>query len=334
MLTRRLGNSDLELTTVGLGTWAIAGGDWKFGWGPQDESAAMAAIVRAVELGINWIDTAPVYGNGRSEELVGRALQQIPANEHPFIATKCGRIFQPDGEIKGCLHRASLVAECEASLRRLRVETIDLFQIHWPDPDQDLEEGWQTLSELAHQGKIRYAGVSNCSADQLRRLLPIHPPASLQPPYSLLDRRIEQETMAFCRENGIGIVAYSPMAKGLLTGAFDQKRADALPPDDHRSRDPKFQEPLLGINLQFVEMLTPIAARHGHSVAQLAIAWVLQRAEITAAIVGARHPQQIEQTVPAAQWQLSREECEQIEQALAVRDRAMQELGPIDSGRV
>ena len=184
------------------------------------------------------------------------------------------------------MKRESLIAECEASLRRLRVETIDLYQIHWPDPDQDLEVGWQTLSELVQQGKIRYPGVSNCSVEQLRRLLPIHPPASLQPPYSLLDRRIEQEAMAFCRENGIGIVAYSPMAKGLLTGTFNQQRAAALPPDDHRSRDPKFQQPLLGINLRFVETLMPIAAHHGHSVPQLAIAWVLQHAEVTAAIVG------------------------------------------------
>ena len=334
MQTRQLGNSPLRLTTVGLGTWAIAGGAWKFGWGPQDESAAVAAIVRGVDLGINWIDTAAVYGDGRSEELVGRALQQIERSRRPLVATKCGRIVQPDGEIIGCLKPASLRAECESSLRRLRVEAIDLYQIHWPDPDEDLEQAWETLADLVREGKLRCIGVSNFALPQLRRLQGIHPPASLQPPYNLLERKIEDEILDFCREHQIGIVAYSPMAKGLLTGAFDQQRAASLPADDHRSRDPKFQQPLLQINLQLVEALAPIAAQHDRSVAQLAIAWVLRRPEITSAIVGTRHPQQIETTAAAADWQLSPEDEQQIQQALEQRERALQELGPQEPGRV
>ena len=334
MQTRPLGTSTLQFTTVGLGTWAIAGGGWKFGWGPQDETAALAAIRRGVELGINWIDTAAAYGNGRSEELVGRALQQLPASDRPLVATKCGRIFQPDGEIIGCLKRDSVIAECEASLRRLQLDAIDLYQIHWPDPEEDLEEGWSTLAELVKQGKIRWAGVSNCSVDQLRRLQPIHPVASLQPPYNLLDRQIEDATLAFCQEHEIGVVAYSPMGKGLLTGAFDRSRAAALDSDDHRSRDPKFRDPLLSINLQLVEGLRPVAARHGKSVAELAIAWVLRRPEVTSAIVGARRPEQIEQTASAADWQLLPEDLAQIQQALDQRDHALRELGPLDAGRV
>lgn len=334
MQTRPLGNSTLQFTTIGLGTWAIAGGGWKFGWGPQDETAALAAIRRGVELGINWIDTAAAYGNGRSEELVGRALQQLPASDRPLVATKCGRIFQPDGEITGCLKRDSVIAECEASLRRLQLDAIDLYQIHWPDPEEELEEGWATLAELVKQGKVRWAGVSNCSVDQLQRLQPIHPVASLQPPYNLLDREIEDATLAFCHEHGIGVVAYSPMGKGLLTGAFDRSRAAALESDDHRSRDPKFCDPLLSVNLQLVERLRPVAERHGKSIAELAIAWVLRRPEVTSAIVGARRPEQIEQTASAADWQLLPEDLAQIQQALDQRDHALRELGPLDSGRV
>ena len=306
---------------------------WKFGWGPQDESIAVSAIVRGVELGINWIDTAAVYGDGRSEELVGRALQQIDRSRRPLVATKCGRIVQPDGDIIGCLKRSSLRAECEASLRRLQVETIDLYQIHWPDPDEDLEEAWETLADLVRQGKVRHIGVSNCTVSQLSRLQAIHPLASLQPPYSMLDRKIENQTLDFCRQHQIGIVAYSPMAKGLLTGTFDRQRAASLPADDHRSRDPKFQPPLLDINLQLVEALVPIAARNQRSVAQLAIAWVLRRPEITSAIVGTRRPEQIEAIAPVADWQLSSEDQQQIQLALEQHQRALQPLGPLEPGR-
>ena len=326
MQTRQLGNTDLRLTTIGIGTWAIAGGAWKFGWGAQDDSAAVAAIVRGIELGSNWIDTAAVYGDGRSEELVGRALQQLDPQRRPLVATKCGRIVQPDGEITGCLKPASLAAECEASLRRLKLETIDLYQIHWPDPDADLELGWTALAQLVQQGKVRYLGLSNCSVAQLRRLEAIHPIASLQPPYNLLERQIEHETLDYCAQRQIGIVAYSPMAKGLLTGAFDRQRAASLPADDHRSRDPKFREPLLGINLQLVAALAAVAARKQCTVAQLAIAWVLRRPEVTSAIVGVRHPQQIEATAPAADLQLSADDQRAIDQALQQRDAALAKL--------
>jgi aryl-alcohol dehydrogenase-like predicted oxidoreductase len=332
--TRQLGATDLQLTTIGLGTWAIGGGAWKFGWGHQDEATAIAAIVRGVELGINWIDTAAVYGDGRSEELVGRALQQIDRSRRPLVATKCGRIFRPNGEIFGRLKRSSLLAECEASLRRLQLETIDLYQIHWPDPDEDIEEAWETLADLVRQGKVRCIGVSNFSVSQLRRLQAIHPPASLQPPYNMLDRKIEDQLLDFCGEHQIGIVAYSPMAKGLLTGAFDRQRVASLPANDHRSRDPKFQQPLLEINLQLVEALAPIAARSQRSVAELAIAWVLRRPEVTSAIVGVRRPQQIEATLSATDWQLTVEDQQQIQQALERRQQALRELGPLDTGRV
>jgi aryl-alcohol dehydrogenase-like predicted oxidoreductase len=316
---RRLGNSDVELTTIGLGTWAIGGGDWKFGWGPQDEDAAVEAIVRGVELGINWIDTAAVYGKGRSEELVARALKRISPSQRPVVATKCGRIIQPDGNIIGVLKRQSVLAECEASLKRLQVESIDLYQLHWPDPDVDIEEAWSTLIDLKRQGKVRHIGVSNHSPRQMARLQDMHPIASLQPPYSMLARDIEAETLACCREQGIGVVCYSPMCKGLLTGQFSRQRAAQLDPSDHRTRDPRFQSPLLDENLDFVESLKPLANRVGRSVAQLAIAWTLRRPEVTSAIVGVRRPDQIESTAPAGDWRLPTDLIAEIERLLPAR---------------
>jgi aryl-alcohol dehydrogenase-like predicted oxidoreductase len=335
MLARRtLGKSRLSFTTIGIGTWAIGGGEWRFGWGPQDEAEAIAAIVHGVEQGINWIDTAPVYGDGRSEELVGKALRELGSERRPYVATKCGRIIQPDGSVTGRLTADSIRAECEASLRRLGVDAIDLYQIHWPDPENDIEAAWETMVQLKSEGKLREIGVSNFSVPQLERLQAIHPVASLQPPYSMLARGIEDETLPFCGQTGIGIVAYSPMCKGLLTGAFSKQRAAALPETDHRSRDPKFQEPLLTVNLQLVERLQPIAERHGHSLAELAIAWCLRRPEVTSAIVGARRPAQIDSTVGAANWQLSDEDQSQIEAALVERQTAIDALGNVDPGRV
>ncbi len=334
MQTRTLGTTPLQFSTVGIGTWAIGGGDWMFGWGPQDETEAIRAITTGVALGINWIDTAPVYGAGRSEEIVGKALAEIPANERPYVATKCSRIFQADGTIKGVLKPDSIRAECEESLRRLQVDAIDLYQLHWPDPDQDIEEGWQTLIELREQGKVRQIGVSNHSAAQMRRLQPLHPVASLQPPYNMLARGIEAETLPYCGEQKIGVICYSPMGKGLLTGAFDKARASSLPESDHRSRDPKFQEPLIDVNLRLVDQLKPIAQQRGRTLAQLAIAWVLCRPEVTGAIVGARKPEQIQDTAPAGDWQLSKDEVQQIELLLHQREEQLQLLGPVDSGRV
>ena len=333
MRTKKLGKTDLEFTRVGLGTWAIGGGDWKFGWGPQDEQDAIDAITRAIELGVNWIDTAPVYGNGRSEELVGRALKLIPG-EKPLVATKFGRIIQADGTISAMIKRESVIAECEASLRRLGVDTIDLYQMHWPDPDSDIEEAWQAMCDLKQQGKVRHIGVSNHNVSQLARLQAIHEVASLQPPYSMIAADIEDEILPYCGEQQIGVVCYSPMCKGLLTGKFDKARAESLPDSDHRSRDPKFNEPLLSINLQLAEGLKQIATTADRSVAQLAIAWTLRRSEVTAAIVGARTPGQIEGTATAGDWELSAETVAKIEELLTHRSEAIARLGPIDSGRV
>ncbi len=316
METRPLGASGLKFTTVGLGTWAIGGGDWQFGWGRQDEDEAVAAVVRAVEMGINWIDTAPVYGAGRSEELVGRALRSLGSGRRPLVATKCGRISEADGSISWRLTPESVRAECEASLRRLGVEAIDLYQMHWPDPEPDIEAGWATMAELKRAGKVRHIGVSNYSVDQLQRIQPIAPVESLQPPYNMLRREVEAALLPFCAEHKIGVVAYSPMGKGLLTGKFSPDRAEALEPSDHRSRDPNFAQPRLAIHLELVDGLRQIAAAAGRDAAQLAIAWVLRRPEVTSAIVGARRPQQIEETAPAGDWRLSDSQLAAIDMLL------------------
>ena len=333
MQTRRLGNTDLSLTTVGLGTWAIGGGDWKFGWGPQDEKDALDAISRAIDLGINWIDTAPVYGNGNSEELVGKALQKM-GGDRPIVATKFGRVIQGDGSIDAMIKRESIISECEDSLRRLGVEAIDLYQMHWPDPDSDIEEAWSTMCDLKQQGKVRNIGVSNHNVSQLKRLQAIHPVASLQPPYSMITPSVEDTILPYCDEQQIGVVCYSPMCKGLLTGKFDKARAESLPDSDHRSRDPKFSEPQLGLNLELAEGLAGIATSEGCSVAELAIAWTLRRPEVTSAIVGARSPQQIEGTAGAANLNPSSEVFDRIEALLQTRRQKLDALGPIDSGRV
>ena len=318
MQLRQLGTDGPQLSVIGLGTWAMGGGDWKFGWGDQDESAAVAAVLRAVELGINWVDTAAVYGEGQSELVVGRALKQLPPAQRPFIATKCGRVPQGNGEIGKCLRRSSIIAECEASLQRLQVECIDLYQLHWPEPDEEIEEGWQTLVDLKVQGKVREIGVSNHSVSQLQRLIPIHPIRSQQPPYSMIARGIESELLPFCQQQGIGVICYSPLGKGLLTGAFSAARVSSLSAKDHRSRDPRFQPPLLEKHLALVESLKQIAADLGWTLSELAIAWTLRRPEVTSAIVGARSPQQIEQTASAGSRILDAASCSAIEAALGL----------------
>ena len=333
MRTSQIGNTDLEFTRVGLGTWAIGGGDWKFGWGPQDEDEAVATIPRAVELGVNWIDTAPIYGIGRSEELVGKALKQL-SGDRPYIATKFGRIGQPDGSISAVIRRDSIVAECEASLRRLEIDCIDLYQMHWPDPESDIEEAWQTMVDLKQQGKVRHIGVCNHNVAQLKRLQAIHPVASLQPPYSMIVPNVEEEILPYCGQQNIGTVVYSPMCKGLLTGRFDRARAEALPESDHRSRDPKFSEPQLTFNLQLADELAKIAAEHDRSVAELAIAWTLRRDDVTAAIVGARRPSQIEGTAAAADWELSDSVTQGIETLLQTRREELAAIGALETGRV
>jgi aryl-alcohol dehydrogenase-like predicted oxidoreductase len=316
MQTRKLGNTDLELTTVGLGTWAI-GGPWEFGWGPQDDDEAVAAILKALDMGINWIDTAPAYGIGHSEELVGRALKAT--NEKPIIATKCGILGNEKREKVTCLKKESVRKECLDSLERLGIDVIDLYQMHWPDPDEDVEEGWEEMVRLKEEGLVRYIGVSNFTVAHLERVRPIHEVASLQPPYSMLHRECEDEVLGYCAENDIGVVAYSPMQRGLLTGKFSAERLAALDAGDHRKKHRDFQEPQFTATLELAEQLKAIAERHGRTCAQLAISWVLRRSEVTAAIVGARRPDQIEETAPAGDWDLSDEDIEQIETLLAER---------------
>ena len=350
MQTRKLGYTNLELTTVGLGTWAM-GGPWEYGWGPQDDDEAIAAVLAALETGINWIDTAPAYGLGHSEELIREALKQ--KTEKPIIATKCGILWNEKKETVTCLKRESIREECHASLRRLGVEVIDLYQMHWPDPDQDVEQAWEEMAKLCREGKVRYLGVSNFNVEQIKRVQKIHPVASLQPPYSMLHREVEDKLLDYCAQNNIGVVAYSPMQRGLLTGRFNQarlaglalddhrrrssdfqepqfsatlelveglRRIAGLPLDDHRRRSSDFQEPQFSATLELVEGLKKIAKRHDRTCAQLAISWVLRRPEVTAAIVGARRPAQILETAPAADWKLSKKDIKEIERLLAERD--------------
>ncbi|MCL5998563.1 MAG: aldo/keto reductase [Chloroflexi bacterium] len=317
MQTRKLGWTELRFTTIGLGAWAMGGSGWKFGWGPQDDDDSIATIRHAVELGVNWVDTAAIYGLGHSEEVVGRAIKGL--SPQPIIATKCSRRWDETGTPYGNLKRDSLRAECEASLKRLGVDAIDLYQIHWPNPDEAIEEGWSALADLVKEGKLRYIGVCNFNVAQLKRIQPIHPVASLQPPYSVLVRGVETELLPFCRENNIGVVAYSPMQKGLLTGKVTREWVQGLPGDDHRRRDPMFQDPQLSANLELVDGLRLIAQKYGKTVAQLSIAWVLRRPEVTAAIVGARRPSQIEETVAAGDWTLTQEDVKAIDQLLAKR---------------
>jgi aryl-alcohol dehydrogenase-like predicted oxidoreductase len=325
MKTRKLGWTDLNLTTIGLGTWAIGGGDWTWGWGPQDDEESVAAIILASEKGINWIDTAPAYGLGHSEEIVGKALKKLPRRS--IVATKCGIEWDNNRKSTHELKGESIRREVEASLKRLGVDVIDLYQIHWPEPDSELEPAWQQIANMVKEGKVRYAGVCNCSIEQLKRIQPIHPVASLQPPYSMIERGAEESGLLdYCREHNIGVVAYSPMQKGLLTGKFNKQRVQELPAEDHRRNDPNFQEPRLTANLDLVKKLTILAKKHGKTPAQMAIAWVLRRPEVTSAIVGARRPSQVEETVLAGDLELSLEDINTID-GLLVKYRKVLNLG-------
>jgi len=316
MQTRKLGYTDLELTTVGFGAWAL-GGPWLYGWGPQDDDESITTLLRAMDVGINWIDTAPIYGHGRSETVVGRALKQM--SPKPLIATKCGLCWDEKSERIPCLKAQSIRTECHDSLERLDIETIDLYQIHFNQPDEDIEEAWTEMAKLVEEGKVRYIGVSNFTVEQIRRIQSIHPVASLQPPYSMLHREVEDELLEHCEQNDIGVVVYSPMQRGLLTGTFDAKRVANLPKGDHRKANPDFREPQFSATMELVEQLRTIAERNGRTCSQLAISWVLRRPEVTSAIVGARRPDQIVETAQASDWDLSEENIEQIEQLLAER---------------
>jgi len=322
MKTRQLGATDLHLSEIGFGAWAIGGGDWAFGWGPQDDQEAIDAIRHSLDLGVNWIDTAAVYGLGHSEELVAKAVEGI--RNEVIIATKCSLIWDENREVGDSLRRESVRREAENSLRRLNTDVIDLYQIHWPSDDEHIEEGWDEIGRLIEEGKIRYGGVSNFLVGHLERAHAIHPVSSLQPPYSMLRRGIENSQLPWCAEHNTGVVAYSPMASGLLTGKFDINR---VAENDWRHRAPEFKEPNLTANLDLVEGLRPIAEKYGKTVAQLSVAWVLRRPEVTSAIVGARRPSQIEETVGASGWEIEAEDLDQIENLLSARAQQISEQG-------
>jgi len=310
MQTKRLGNSDLAITPLGIGAWAMGGGGWAFGWGPQDDAESMGAIRAAVDRGLNWVDTAAVYGLGHSEEVVARALEGV--SPRPYVFTKCARIWDENRQIGKSLKRDSIRRECEASLRRLKVDTIDLYQMHWPEPDEDVEEGWETMAQLKAEGKVRWIGVSNFNAAQLERAQRIAPITSLQPPYSIVQPEVEESVLPFCERNGVGVIAYAPMKSGLLTGKMTRERLASLPEDDFRRRNPFFQEPMLTRALGVVEVLRAIGERHGRTPGEVAIAWTLRNPAVTGAIVGLRNAGQLEGVIGAADFRLSAGETAEI----------------------
>lgn len=307
---RRLGNSDLEITRVGVGAWAMGGGGWAFAWGPQDDRESIAAIQAALDRGVNWIDTAAVYGLGHSEEVVARALEGRSAR--PYVFTKCERLWNERGEIRPCLKADSIRQECEASLRRLKVERIDLYQVHWPQPDEDVEEGWSALAKLREEGKVRWIGVSNFNPQQIERCRRIAPITSLQPPYSAVSPEIEDDILPYCEEHGIGVIVYSPMKSGLLSGKMTRERVAGLPQDDFRRRAPAFQEPQLSRNLELAQVMGRVGARRGVNAGVVAIAWTLRHPAVTGAIVGMRSPGQASEVLAALEFRLDAEEVAEI----------------------
>jgi aryl-alcohol dehydrogenase-like predicted oxidoreductase len=317
MQTRTLGNSGLNITPVGYGAWAVGGSGWQFAWGSQDDNDSIAAIHRSLELGVNWIDTAAVYGLGHSEEVVARALKSW-SGSRPYIFTKCGLRWDSKGQVQKVLSAESIRREVEDSLRRLSVDAIDLYQIHWPpDPDSpQLEEGWSTLADLKREGKLGWIGVSNFNVSQLKRAQAIAPVTSLQPPYSLVHREVEDEILPYCLREGIGVIVYSPMASGLLTGAMTRERAARLPQDDWRKSNPDFTEPNLSRNLALVDRLREIAKHRNQSVGEVAVSWTLRNPAVTGAIVGARNAKQAEGVMPAGDLRLDDKEVSEIEDFL------------------
>lgn len=323
MEKRRLGNSDLDLTVVGFGAWAI-GGPWSHGWGETDDSESIRAIQRAIDLGVNWIDTAHVYGIGHSERVVAQAVKG--RRDKVLIATKCGLVDDGKGGIMPCLKRDSVRRELEGSLRRLEVDVIDLYQVHWPKPEEDIEEAWEEITKAKEEGLIRWAGVSNFNVEQMERAGRIAPVTSLQPPYSMLRPAIEAEVLPYCQEKGIGVVSYSPMLSGILTGKMTREGTANLQEGDWRRNSPEWREPHLSINIEFVEeTLRPIAEKHGVAPGQIAVAWVLKNPAITSAIVGARRAAQVEETVKAASVSLIDEDLAAIKTGVEKRARALEE---------
>ena len=312
MKTKALGNSDLNITPIGFGAWAI-GGDWEFGWGAQDDAQSVAAIHRALELGVNWIDTAAVYGLGHSEEVIARALREW-RGPRPYVFTKCGMIWNDKGEIGYSLRETSVRAECEASLCRLKTDVIDLYQIHWTADDlNETVEGWKTLAALQKEGKVRWIGVSNANVEEMQKLQSVASVTSLQPPYNLLKREVESAQLPWCLREKVGVIVYAPMASGRLTGTLTRERMAALPKEDWRTKNPEFQEPNLSKNLALVEKLRVVGAKHGRSPGEVAIAWTLRNPAVTGAIVGARNSRQVEGIIGAMDFRLSPKEIVQIE---------------------
>lgn len=315
MQKRQLGNSDMRITPIGVGAWAMGGGGWEFGWGPQDDSKSISAIQEALDQGINWIDTAAVYGLGHSEEVVARALQG--KGNRPYIFTKCSLVWNDRREIGHSLKADSIRRECEASLRRLKVDAIDLYQVHWPDPDPEIEEGWAEMARLKKEGKVRFIGVSNFNTEQMKRAQRIAPITSLQPPYSLLARDIEGSILPYAALRNIGVIVYSPMYSGLLSGAMTRERISKFAADDWRKRNANFEEPLLSRNLRLAGLLGDIGDRHGRTAGEVAIAWTLHNSAVTAAIVGVRNREQVSGIIGAGEFRLSHAEFSEIEAALA-----------------
>ncbi len=311
MQTVKFGKTDMEITSIGFGSWAIGGSGWAAAWGPQDDQEAIEAIQRATEIGINWIDTAAVYGLGHSEELVARALKGV--SEKPYVFTKCSLVWDENGEVSDVLDKDSVKKECEDSLQRLQVDAIDLYQIHWSEPDEDIEEGWEALAKLRDEGKVRHIGVSNFDVGPLERISSIAPVETLQPPYNLVDRGAEEEILPYCEKNEIGVIVYSPMKSGLLTGKMTPERVDNLPHDDWRRDAPEFNEPRLSRNLELVSLLEEIGAEYDKPSAEVSIAWTLRHPGVTAAIVRGRRPDQVDGIIGAAEFRLDNDEIERIE---------------------
>jgi aryl-alcohol dehydrogenase-like predicted oxidoreductase len=311
--TAQLGRTGLEITRVGFGAWALGGSDWEHGWGPQDDEESIAAINHALDRGINWIDTAAAYGFGHSEQVVGRALEGL--RERPYVFTKCSLLEGPGRRVVHSLSRDSILREVGDSLARLGAEAIDLYQIHWPIPDADIEEGWGALADLKAEGLVRHIGVSNFDADQLRRIGQIAPVETLQPQYSLIERGIERQILPYARERGIGVIGYSPMGSGMLTGAMTRERAAELPESDWRKHDPRFNEPQLSRNLELVERLETVAGRHDTTPGAVAVAWTLHNPAVGGAIVGFRRPDQVDPILAAANLQLTEDDIDEIEGA-------------------
>ena len=309
--TAQLGSTGLEITRVGFGAWAIGGGGWEFGWGPQQDVESIEAIERALELGVNWIDTAAAYGFGHSEDVVGRALAGL--DERPYVFTKASLLEGPGRRVVHSLKRDSILREAHASLERLGVEAIDLYQIHWPIPEHQIEEGWAAFAELKEQGLVRHIGVSNFDAAQLHRIQSIAPVETLQPQYSLVAREAEDELLPFAKREGIGVIVYSPMGSGLLSGGMTRERIESLPEDDWRKHDVRFREPQLSRHLALVERLEAVAERHGATAGAVAVAWTLRNPAVNGAIVGFRRPDQVDSIIAAAMLALDDEDLAWIE---------------------